>query len=203
VQVLCATDNRPIHYGDCKSRSAEVSSQSTRIPIILTCPRPQSFRLISKNVHANSFVYSPPPSLASIYLDSGGLVVNIQEGVRRPQAYYPNIVLKYLQDIIDCLEVNYESMQSIELSGSGNSISEAPEYNTHTSRVLSEIETTLHVLILLSSPPLKGLDPVLDPDPVPDARHRVTFEISTEDQANFKATLQARGIVLFFLLYVL
>ena len=66
--------------------------------------------------------------------------------------------------------------------------------------LLSEAETTVHVLVSLSSPPLKGLDPILDPDPTSNTkRHHVIFDISAEDSERFRATLQAREIVLVFL----
>ena len=74
-------DHRPVHRGHRKIRSEKVSTHSTQTSTELTRTRPQPFRLTSNSVHANNFLYSHPLSLDHIYLDCGGLVVNIQDGV--------------------------------------------------------------------------------------------------------------------------
>ena len=74
-------DHRSVHRGHRKIRSEKVSTHSTQTPTELTRTRPQPFRLTSNSVHANNFLYSHPQSLDHIYLDCGGLVVNIQDGV--------------------------------------------------------------------------------------------------------------------------
>ena len=116
-------------------------------------------------------------------------------------------VLSPYKDSIDCLEVEYESIASVqlqELLGEGASNSQFIIIVDMSHSLLpwkfSGIRIALHVMLSLSSPPILGLGPVLRPPKSDIKGHYVKFEIAVEDSEEFKAVLQARGMVRSFLL---
>jgi hypothetical protein len=60
-------------------------------------------------------------------------------------------------------------------------------------------QKAFHVLLSLSLPPIKGLDPVMDPPIFGMRGHHVSFDISLEDSEDFEVALHSRGMVMRFL----
>ncbi|KAF8587415.1 hypothetical protein K439DRAFT_824507 [Ramaria rubella] len=75
--------------------------------------KPQPFRLMSKRIYANSFVYIHPKSRDCIYLDSTGFVVNVQDG-----------------ECIDWLEVAYRSVVSMQIQELDSSDSRSSHHDS-------------------------------------------------------------------------
>ncbi|KAF8511945.1 hypothetical protein BU17DRAFT_96717 [Hysterangium stoloniferum] len=115
--------------------------------------KPQPFVLTCQEIHANSNTFRHPKPLDKIYMDSEGFIVNIQE-----------------EDAVDCLEVNYRSVTSIQLQ-------ERPQ-------------GSLSVTLSLSSPPMKGFEAVMSTSGL----HTVAFTILSSQAADFKQFLQNRKL---------